>query len=59
MMMIAPRSSMIASAVRNTLRDGAIRLPNRAITPSEKAISVSQGIAQPVRASGLFRIMAR
>ena len=43
---------MIASAVRKSLREGATRAPNRAIMPSENAISVSQGIAQPAAAPG-------
>ena len=44
---IAPRSSIIASAVKKTLRDIGTLFPSNDKTPSEKAISVADGIAQP------------
>src|ERR1700730_13958649 len=59
MMMIAPRSSMIARASRNTLSDGGARGPSKARTPSAKAISVAVGIAQPRRASSSPQLQAR
>ena len=46
-MTIAPRSSIIASAVKKTLSDIGTLLPNNDKTPKEKAISVVEGIAQP------------
>src|ERR1700730_2193472 len=49
---IAPRSSMIASAVRKSLSEAGTRLPNNAMTPRENAMSVDQGIAQPDTAPG-------
>ena len=45
---IAPRSSIIAKAVKNTLRDKGTLDPNKDNTPKEKAISVADGIAQPL-----------
>ena len=49
---MAPRSSMIASAVRNTLSVTGTREPRIASTPSENAMSVAAGIAQPRSVSG-------
>ena len=43
MMMMAPRSSMIASASRKILSDGGAREPSSASTPRAKAISVAAG----------------
>ena len=47
MITIAPKSSIIANAVRKTLREMGTLFPNKDKTPSEKAISVAEGIAQP------------
>ncbi|MNH19219.1 hypothetical protein D3C79_789460 [compost metagenome] len=49
MMMMTPRSSMIARASRKTFRLVGTRLPSSAITPRAKAISVAAGMAQPAR----------
>ena len=49
MIIIAPRSSMIASAVKKTFSDIGILDPSNDKTPIEKAISVAVGIAQPIR----------
>ena len=46
-MTIAPRSSIIARAVKKTFKDIGTRLPYNDKTPKEKAISVADGIAQP------------
>ena len=48
MITIAPRSSIIARAVKNTFNDTGTLDPNKDKTPSENAISVAEGIAQPV-----------
>ena len=42
---------MIAKAVKNTFKDNGTLLPNKDKTPSEKAISVAEGIAQPFKVS--------
>ena len=47
MMMIAPRSSNIASVTRNTFSDTGTRDPSSPRMPSAKAMSVAAGIAQP------------
>ena len=47
MTMIAPMSSAIASATRNTFRPGGTRSPSSAITPMAKAMSVAIGMPQP------------
>ena len=39
---------MIANAVKNTFKDKGTLFPNKDNTPSEKAISVAEGIAHPV-----------
>jgi hypothetical protein len=44
---IAPRSSMMANAVMNTLSDAGILFLNKAITPRAKAISVAIGMPTP------------
>ena len=49
--MIAPRSSMIASASKKTFKKTEIRDPNNDKTPIENAISVADGIAHPLRES--------
>jgi len=45
---MAPKSSIIARAVKKTLRDMGTLDPNKDNTPIEKAISVAEGIAQPL-----------
>ena len=47
MMAIASKSSIIAMAVKNILIESGARLPVKDKTPSEKAMSVAVGIAQP------------
>ena len=42
---IAPKSSIIANAVKNTFNDNGTLLPNKDKTPNENAISVADGIA--------------
>ena len=49
MITIAPKSSIIARAIKKTFRDIGIREPNKDNTPIEKAISVADGMAQPLR----------
>ena len=44
---MAPKSSIIASAVINTFNPAGTRFPNKEATPNVKAISVAVGIAQP------------
>ena len=39
---------MIARAVKNTFKDNGTLEPNKDKTPKEKAISVADGIAQPL-----------
>jgi len=53
MIATAPRSSMMASATRKTLSEAGTRRPSSASTPSAKAMSVAEGIAQPRRVSGV------
>ncbi|MOA11850.1 hypothetical protein D3C78_1318090 [compost metagenome] len=52
MITIAPRSSIIARAIRKIFNATGTRLPNNASTPSANAISVAAGIAHPWRAIG-------
>ena len=47
MITIAPKSSIIAKAVKKTFKDNGTLFPNRESTPKENAISVADGIAQP------------
>ena len=47
MIMIAPKSSIIAKANKKTFKEIGTRLPNNDNTPIEKAISVADGIAHP------------
>ena len=47
MITIAPKSSMIARAVKETFKDSGTLFRNRDNTPSEKAISVAEGMAHP------------
>ena len=48
-MTIAPKSSIIAKAVRNIFREIGTLFPNNDKTPKEKAMSVAEGIAQPLK----------
>ena len=57
MISIAPRSSIIARAVKKTFSDMGIRVPNNDKTPIEKAISVADGIAQPLRVYPVFKLI--
>ena len=47
MINIAPRSSIIASAVKKTVKDIGTFEPNKDNIPKEKAISVADGMAYP------------
>ena len=47
MIIIAPRSSIIAKAIKKIFNDIGTREPNKDNTPIEKAISVAEGIAHP------------
>ena len=47
MITIAPRSSIIARAVKKTFKEMGTRDPSKDSTPSENAISVAEGIAHP------------
>ena len=49
MITIAPKSSIIANAVKKTFKETGTLFPNKDKTPKEKAISVAEGIAQPFR----------
>ena len=51
MIKIAPRSSIIANAVKKTFNDNGTRFPNNDKTPNENAISVAEGIAHPFKVS--------
>ncbi len=44
---MAPKSSMTAKAVKNTLSEVGTLLPNKDNTPNAKAISVAIGIPAP------------
>ncbi len=44
---MAPRSSMMASAVKNIFRLAGTLLPNNEAIPREKAMSVAMGIPHP------------
>jgi hypothetical protein len=59
MMTTAPRSSMMASAVRNTLSEVGTREPRSDRTPSAKAMSVAAGIAHPLAVAGSPALKAR
>ena len=47
MIATAPRSSAMATVVRNSFSEVGTRVPSRASTPIAKAMSVAAGIAQP------------
>ena len=49
MITIAPKSSIIARAVRKTFSEIGTLFPNKERTPKEKAMSVADGIAHPLR----------
>ena len=49
MITIAPKSSIIAKAVKKTFKDIGTLFPNKDKTPNENAISVAEGIAQPFK----------
>ena len=51
MIRIAPRSSIIASAVKKIFKEMGTLDPRRDKIPNEKAISVADGIAQPFNVS--------
>ena len=46
---IAPRSSIMASAINKIFKPTGTRFPNKEQTPKEKAISVAVGIPQPFK----------
>ena len=48
MINIAPRSSIIARAVKKTFKDIGTLEPSKDRIPKEKAISVAEGIAHPL-----------
>ena len=48
----------MASVVRKTFRASGTRLPSAASTPSEKAMSVAAGIAQPLSVEGSLQLIA-
>ena len=50
-MIIAPRSSIIARAVKKTFNEIGILEPKSDKTPIEKAISVAEGMAHPLSVS--------
>ena len=45
---MAPRSSIMARAVKKTFTEVGTRLPSKDAMPSVKAISVAEGMAQPL-----------
>ena len=51
MIIIAPKSSITANAVRNIFRDVGTRVPNNDKIPNAKAISVAIGIPNPEKDS--------
>ena len=53
---IAPRSSIIAKAVKKTFKEIGTLDPNKDKTPNEKAMSVAEGIAQPFSVIGVWYI---
>ena len=58
MITIAPKSSIIARAVRKTFSERGTLFPSKESTPKEKAISVADGIAHPLRVTGSPKFMA-
>ena len=57
MITIAPKSSIIAKAVKKTFNDSGTLFPNKERTPKEKAISVAEGIAQPFKVVGVLKLI--
>ena len=57
MMTIAARSSTTATVVKNTFSDSGTRLPSSDKTPSENAMSVAAGMAQPLTATGSLQVI--
>ena len=57
MIKIAPRSSIIAKAVKKTFNDIGTLDPKRDKIPREKAISVADGIAHPFIVSEFPKFM--
>ena len=51
MITIAPKSSIIARAVKKTFKDNGTLFPNKDRTPNENAMSVAEGIAHPLSVS--------
>ena len=54
--MIAPKSSIIARAIKKTFKETGTRFPNNDNTPIEKAISVADGIAHPLESIASFKV---
>ena len=54
---MAPKSSIMASAVKKTFKDIGTLEPSNDKTPIENAISVAVGIAQPLNAYPDFKFM--
>ena len=57
MIRIAPKSSIIARAIKKIFKDIGIREPNKDNTPIENAISVAEGIAQPLSVLPVSKLM--
>ena len=57
MITIAPRSSIIAKAVKKTFKEIGTLDPNKDNIPIEKAISVAEGMAQPLSVSGVSKLI--
>ena len=55
---IAPKSSIIAKAVKKTFREIGTLFPSKDNTPKENAISVADGIAHPFRVSEFPKLIA-
>ena len=58
MIRIAPRSSIIARAVKKIFKDIGTLDPRRDKIPKEKAISVADGIAQPFKVAVFSKLIA-
>ena len=57
MINIAPRSSIIARAVKKTFKEIGTLEPSKDKIPNENAMSVADGIAQPFNVSELPRFI--
>lgn len=53
---MAPRSSMMANAVRNTFNAGGTLSPSKPMMAMAKAMSVAVGIPAPERVSGWLKL---